>query len=146
MNRKITSIIIHASATTAHQDIGAAEIDKMHKARGFAKIGYHWVVRRDGTVERGRDETEIGAHAVGWNAQSIGICLIGGADNKGRGEANYTSEQMAALDGLLAATKKRYPAAAVIGHRDTGAKKDCPSFDVKHWLDTGELTRPRNLK
>lgn len=146
MSRKITQVILHASATTAHQDIGAAEIDKMHKARGFAKIGYHWVIRRDGTLERGRDEAEIGAHAVGSNANSIGVCLIGGADSKGRGEANYTPEQMAALDGLLKALKSRYPAAAVIGHRDTGAKKDCPSFDVKHWLDTGELARPRNLK
>lgn len=146
MSRKITSIIIHASATTSYQDIGAKEIDQMHKARGFAKIGYHWVIRRDGTLEKGREESEIGAHAIGWNTNSIGVCLIGGADKHGRGEANYTSEQMAALDGLLTALKSRYPSATVIGHRDTGAKKDCPSFSVKHWLATGELTAPRNIK
>lgn len=143
--RNITHIIIHCSATRANQNLTAADIDKMHRVRGFDRIGYHWVIRRDGTLERGRDEKDVGAHATGWNSHSIGICMIGGVNNKGQGEANYTNEQFSALDGLLKALKSRYPKAAVIGHRDTGAKKDCPSFDVAHWLETGELINPRNI-
>ena len=143
MTRQITHIIIHCSASRAEQDFSAADIDRMHKERGFNSIGYHWVIKRDGTLERGRSEDKIGAHVVGWNTKSIGVCLIGGASRAGRGEANFTSDQMAALDGLLKALRSRYPDAEVIGHRDTGANKDCPSFNVAHWLDTGELIEPR---
>jgi N-acetyl-anhydromuramyl-L-alanine amidase AmpD len=143
--RQITHIIIHCSASRADQNLTAADIEKMHRERGFIKIGYHWVIRRDGTLERGRDEKEAGAHAVGWNTKSIGICMIGGVNQRGQGEANFTDEQFAALDGLLKTLKSRYPDAKVIGHRDTGAKKDCPSFDVAHWLETGELINPRNI-
>lgn len=143
--RAITEIIVHCSATPASLDIGAAEIDAMHRQRGFAGIGYHWVIRRDGRAEAGRSEADIGAHAAGRNAGSIGVCLIGGADSAGRGEANFTAPQMATLGRLLAQLLIRFPGARVLGHRDTGAKKDCPSFDIAHWLATGELIRPRNL-
>ena len=53
--RKITLIIIHCSATRAGQDFTAADIDRWHRQRGFRSIGYHFVVRLDGTVEPGRD-------------------------------------------------------------------------------------------
>lgn len=143
--RAITEIIVHCSATPASLDIGAAEIDAMHRQRGFAGIGYHWVIRRDGRAEAGRSEADIGAHAAGRNAGSIGVCLIGGADSAGRGEANFTPSQMATLGRLLAGLLIRYPGARVLGHRDTGAPKDCPSFDIAHWLASGEMIRPRNL-
>lgn len=145
MTRTITHIIVHCSATRADQNLTAADIDKMHRTRGFAKIGYHWVIKRDGTLEPGRNEKETGAHVTGWNAKSIGICMIGGANQKGQGEANFTDEQFTALDGLLKTLKSRYSSAKIIGHRDTGAKKDCPSFDIAHWLETSEVINPRNI-
>lgn len=151
MAREIKQIIIHCSATRPDLDIGAAQIRAMHRDKGWSDIGYHYVIRRDGRVELGRDldkdgdiDEEVGAHAFGWNAHSIGICLIGGADAQGRGQANFTHEQMVALAAFLVAKREEYPAARVMGHRDTGAEKDCPSFDVAHWLKTGALISPRN--
>ncbi len=78
------TIIIHCSATRAGQDFTAADIDRWHRQRGFRSIGYHFVVRLDGTIEPGRDVALDGAHCTGWNHRSIGICYIGGLDKNGR--------------------------------------------------------------
>ena len=65
------AIIIHCSATRAEQDITAADIESWHRARGFWTIGYHYVIRLDGTIEPGRDVTLDGAHCMGWNKRAI---------------------------------------------------------------------------
>lgn len=83
------AIIIHCSATRAEQDITAADIESWHRARGFWTIGYHYVIRLDGTIEPGRDVTLDGAHCMGWNKRAIGICYVGGLD-KGRSPRRYT--------------------------------------------------------
>lgn len=145
MSRQISHLIVHCSASPASADIGVAEIDRTHRERGFHKIGYHYVIRRNGHVEIGRPEHMIGAHATGFNNRSISICLVGGVDKKGRGEANFTQLQLAALRSMLVVLSQKYPQAQIIGHRDTGAKKDCPSFDVGHWLLHDEIIHPRNV-
>lgn len=128
-------LVVHCSATQAKSDIGAKEIDRMHRQRGFLKIGYHFVIRRNGTVETGRKVTEIGAHAEGFNAASLGICLVGGIAPDGTPQDNFTDDQYAALAGLLLDLRKDYPSAEVLGHRDLPrVKKDCPCFDVRKWL------------
>lgn len=133
---KTDFIAVHCSAT-AKQDIGAADIDKWHRKNGWACIGYHYVIRRNGTVEEGRDEGVIGAHVAGFNENSIGICMVGGvsADDISKAENNFTKEQFASLKQLLIDLKIRYPQATIQGHRDfPGVKKACPSFDVRAWL------------
>lgn len=84
MNRRksTTMIIIHCSATREGQDIKAKTIKQWHKARGFSDIGYHYIIDLDGTIEKGRDESLVGAHCIGKNAISIGICYVGGCDSK----------------------------------------------------------------
>lgn len=132
-----THIVVHCSATKAEQDIGVRDIDRWHRQRGFLRIGYHYVIRRDGTVEIGRDKREIGAHVSGANQTTLGICLVGGvnANDIAKAENNFTPEQFAALKMLLLELRKDYPAAAIVGHRDMpGVKKACPSFDVKEWV------------
>lgn len=137
-------------------DIGAKEIDRMHRQRGWFQIGYHWVVRRNGTVEPGRPEEKAGAHigdcGPGWNARSIGVCLVGGVASDGKTpQANFTPAQMAALGPLLADIKARFkiPAGRTMGHRDVIAMnpgappKACPCFDVKRWLSTGAVIELR---
>jgi N-acetylmuramoyl-L-alanine amidase len=127
-------IAVHCSATPPTMDIGAAEIRRWHKAKGWMDIGYHFVIRRDGALEIGRDEAVHGAHVEGFNHNSVGICLIGGTDSAEKPEANFTAHQMAALFHLVARLQVKYPTAVLQGHRDfPNVKKDCPSFDVKQW-------------
>ncbi len=131
-------IVIHSADTPPTMDIGAAEIDRWHKERGWDGIGYHYVIRRSGVIESGRPldinaapgwQTVTGAHVAGSNAESIGICLAGG---KG-GLPLYTPEQMSSLRHLVETVTRIAPAAEVVGHRDLDAGKACPGFDVGAW-------------
>jgi N-acetyl-anhydromuramyl-L-alanine amidase AmpD len=144
-------IVVHCSATGPAADIGVAQITQWHKQRGFDTVGYHYVIRRNGTLETGRRESEIGAHVRGHNANSIGVCLAGGVDAKGKPENNFTPAQFSALETLLRELKGRYPQARILGHRDLSPDKNgdgkispdefikaCPSFDVAQWLDQRE--------
>ncbi len=138
-------LIIHCSYTPTEMDIGAKEIDGWHRAKGWRAIGYHHVIRRDGTIEKGRDldndgdvTDEIGAHAAGFNVGSIGICLVGGKGNYAEPDFNFTREQMAAMDILVSQYEELYPGIEVLGHRDLpGVCKSCPCFDVRAWLSKG---------
>lgn len=131
-------VIVHCAATKPSMDVGVREIRQWHKERGFLDIGYHFVIRRNGTIEDGRDVNQVGAHTVGQNETSVGVCLVGGVDDKLQPQANFTPQQMATLRKLLGELKVMFPQAVVKGHRDFAAKA-CPSFDVKRWLVTGEL-------
>lgn len=129
-------IVIHCSATKPSQDIGVREINDWHQKQGWLKVGYHYVIRRDGIVEVGRHHEEPGAHASGVNQKSIGVCLVGGLDVAGQPENNFTPEQFAALKQVVIGLRQSFPnVTQVIGHRDVfGVKKACPCFDVKDWL------------
>lgn len=140
-------IVVHCSATSPRQDIGAKEIDEMHRARGFSRLGYHSVIRRNGGIEGGRSLNEIGAHTKGHNYHSWGVCLVGGIDQHGKPENNFTPEQMASLRVLLRDWHGMAPHARILGHRDLSPDidgdgvverhewlKDCPCFDVGEWL------------
>jgi N-acetylmuramoyl-L-alanine amidase len=130
-------IAVHCSATAPTVDVGAAEIDRWHRMRGFLKIGYHFVIRRDGVAEEGRKLTERGAHVEDFNHCSIGVCLVGGVDASKRQlpQNNFTPEQFDTLAALLQDLKARFPSAVIQGHRDfPNVAKACPSFDVKRWL------------
>lgn len=136
---KTEYIAIHCSATPENLDIGAKEIDKWHRAQGWSCIGYHYVIRRDGTVEEGRDREVIGAHVVGFNEVSLGICLVGGVDanDPKKAENNYTQAQFDSLKQLLDKLKVVYQQAKIQGHRDfPNVKKACPCFDVAKWCDS----------
>ena len=97
---KKTMIIVHCADTLATMDIGVEEIRRWHvEERGWDDIGYANVIRRDGTIELGRDldgdgdvADEIGAHAAGFNAQSIGVCLVGGRGANGPRTVSLTKK------------------------------------------------------
>ena len=128
--RKITKIIVHCADTPEGRDDKAADIRRWHKARGFNDIGYHYVVDLDGTIEPGRDVEIAGAHTTGHNADSIGVCYIGGADKNMKPKDPRTEEQTTALRLLLKYLVQKSPGAKINGHRDF-ANKSCPSFDAK---------------
>lgn len=152
----IKYIVIHCSATKATQKVDAAVIHAMHIARKFAGIGYHYVISRDGTVQKGRPDNFAGAHVNGHNSHSLGICMVGGIDANGKAENNYTDAQFFALRLLLLDLSVTYPklnitspnARVVLGHRDLSPDKngdgiisknewlkDCPCFDVRTWVE-----------
>jgi N-acetylmuramoyl-L-alanine amidase len=189
-NRSTNLIVIHCAATPSGKSIGpnpAASIDAWHQARGFHRdpsfvrsfnaslphIGYHFVIDLNGTVITGRHLDEIGAHAYQFNAHSIGICLVGGAER----EARYTSDQWEALARLvieltaklnipLRLPHRMYKATSpgynvvmgVCGHRDLSPDKNgnglaepfewlktCPGFDVRAWMDNGLRPEPGQI-
>lgn len=144
--RDIDTIVIHCSATPEGLDIGAAQIDQMHRARGFNGIGYHFVVRLDGRKEIGRQIEAVGAHVAGHNAHSIGICYVGGLDAARKPKDTRTRPQLDTLEGLVLTLLELFPGARVVGHRDLSPDrnhdgkitpdewmKDCPCFDVATW-------------
>ena len=128
--RKINEIIVHCACTREGRDFTVEDITRWHKARGFATIGYHYVIYRDGSIHEGRPLEQIGAHCVGHNKHSIGICYIGGCASDGKTPKDTrTPEQKEALLALLRRLKARFPNATIHGHRDFAAKA-CPSYDA----------------
>ena len=133
--RNIDSIIVHCSATKAGQDFTATDIDRWHRERGFNGIGYHYVIRLDGKLEKGRDVTLAGAHCKGWNERP--------ADTR-------TNAQKRVLYQIIMDLQREYNILQVLGHRDTSPDlngdgviepyeyvKACPCFDVKEFLRSG---------
>lgn len=187
--RVIRGIVIHCSATPSGRPLGqpggpsaAFVIDGWHAQRGFRRtdaaraafqpqlraLGYHAVIDVDGTAWPGRHPREMGAHARGFNAHTLAVCLVGGAER----DAVYTLAQwnrLRALVRLWAADfgiPQRRPLnprdielhGGIVGHRDLSPDlnrdgtvqphewlKTCPGFDVGHWLDAGMQPNPRHV-
>jgi len=124
---RIRWIILHTTA--GREDATVDDIRAAHKARGFADVGYHFLVWRDGTTAAGRPVHRVGAHAKGWNSRSLGIAMVGHHDHD-----EPTTEQWRAAVDLVGALAFTYvvPADHVIGHRETydrdgvPRRKTCP--------------------
>lgn len=143
--RVITDIVVHCTASAYGSDLSAADIRRTHiKDKGFADIGYHYVVRLDGKIEPGRDVDKIGAHVRDYNSHSIGVVYVGGLDKDGKAKDTRTELQKDALLNLLLDLRKLYPKAKISGHRDFSPDKNgdgiispcewiksCPCFDAK---------------
>jgi N-acetyl-anhydromuramyl-L-alanine amidase AmpD len=118
-------------------DVGVQDIRKWHRAKGWSDVGYHYVIRRNGTVEKGRGMQAIGSHVRGLNAVSVGICLAGGLDENLKPSDNFTMAQKVALRGEIDRLLVEYPNAKVVGHRDVirpgDPPKACPCFDAGKW-------------
>lgn len=129
--RKIDEIIIHCSATPYMTDIGTKEIRAYHTGiLGWQDIGYHYVIRLDGTVELGRKVDIPGAHCRGHNSLSIGIAYIGGIDSLGRYADTRTEAQRIAMSGLIEELRRRFGDIIIRGHRDHNPAKACPCFEI----------------
>lgn len=132
------AIFVHCSATKASMNVGLREIRQWHKEQGWLDVGYHFIIRRDGTIEEGRPVDVVGSHVKDWNSKSVGVCLVGGIDDKGKFEANFTPAQMQSLRGLLQTLMVQYPEAKLMAHHQV-APKACPSFNLKRWWTKNEL-------
>ena len=128
---KIHTIVIHYSATYPDAHVTRDVVDRWHRERGFREIGYHWFIRRDGTIEEGRAEGTLGAHVRGHNSGTIGICWAGGLERSSGpnvGVWNPTEAQEQTLIQLIRDIQKRHPdAKRVIGHKAL-APTECPGL------------------
>ena len=133
--RDIDKIIVHCSATKSGVDISAQTIRDWHiNGNGWTDIGYHYVIRLDGSIEVGRSENVVGAHTKGHNANSIGVCYVGGLDCEGNAMDTRTSEQRKALIDLLKVLKRKYWKAKIYGHNEFSSKT-CPNFNATKTYD-----------
>lgn len=151
--RKITDIIVHCSATQNLPHIDVNLVRKWHtdpkpKGRGWKDIGYHALIRTDGTLEFGRPEHIAGAHCKGHNKNSLGVMLVGGIGKDGKAIFNFTEAQMTTLQNYILSRLEKYPTIKkVAGHRDYSPDlngdgkitknewmKECPVFDVENFI------------
>lgn len=149
----IHTIVIHCSATRETDDISAKDIDRMHRDRGWSMIGYHRVIRLDGTIQPGRPLERRGAHVKGNNTNTVGVCLVGGLDVWGHPKDTYTDQQWHALLFELTQLLNQLPnVKKICGHRDFSPDlngdglitpdewvKQCPCFDVGEKLANWRL-------
>jgi N-acetylmuramoyl-L-alanine amidase len=136
---KTDIIVIHCTQTPSDMDVDVEKVIKWHKNRGFDTIGYHYLIKRDGTLQVGRDEDVVGAHAVQVNGTSIGVALVGGGTVDMGWENNFESIQFETLKSILLKLKDKYNIEKIIGHYQVDDKKKCPSFDVPKWLEENGL-------
>lgn len=130
--RDIHTIIFHCSASDdkSHDDIEV--IRKWHLARGFTDVGYHYFIKKDGTIQTGRDLDKIGAHVSGYNTGTVGVCFAGCND--------FTFEQMRAIHEVISKIEKAVGKKLNLrSHRDYTSAKTCPNFNLQDFLQ-GKLT------
>lgn len=130
--RPIKEIILHCSATREGKAFTVADIDRWHRANGWKGCGYHYVVGLDGVVEEGRPVEEAGAHCKNRNAESIGVCYIGGCDLVGNAKDTRTEAQKVSLVKLVRRLMEKYSLGMekVRCHNEFAARA-CPSFSIE---------------
>lgn len=117
--RDINKHIVHCSdSETGDVNI----IRRWHLERGFADVGYHFIIRRDGVIEVGRQMSQIGAHCENHNHDSVGTCLVG--------KASFTPAQFESLKKLHAQLLVLFPALVAYPHNAFNNHKTCPNFNV----------------
>lgn len=129
---QIKRLIIHHSASPRETTV--EQLAEWHKARGFSAIGYHRVIDGNGKLHATRPLTIQGAHALGCNHDSWGICVMG--DNT-REDRKWSEVQIEALARFVDACAEIVPGLVVCGHRDAVGGKtatECPGLDVRALL------------
>lgn len=142
--RRIDLLVVHCSATRQQDRYLPPQLIHDHKQRGFSTAGYHYYITRDGRLYALRHVDKAGAHAIGYNAFSIGICYEGGLDSNYRPHDTRTPQQRQMLAQLVWHLRNRYPTAMVVGHRDLSPDRNgdgsitpdewlkvCPCFDAQ---------------
>lgn len=144
--KEVKHIVIHCADTPNHLYFDIDDIDRWHKEKGWSGCGYHFVITRDGKVQKGRpldkdkwlEKDEIGAHAYGFNSSSVGICLIGGKNKNGEPDLEMTMVQDGTLWRLLETLIEQFPSADIIPHSEI-SPKSCPNFNLHKWLENANI-------
>lgn len=137
--RNIKYIVVHCTATPTTTTLES--IRKFWKEqRGWGDTpGYHYLILRDGTIQKLLDEKKNSFGVYKHNSECISIAYLGGIDKDGKPMDNRNDAQKHAMFDKIIELIERYPKAEVLGHRDfAGVHKACPCFDVKEWLKNYE--------
>ena len=143
VTRSISVIVVHCTATRVDVDFTQQDLLRCHRARGMTCIGYHFYIRKDGFIQTTRPLEMPGAHALGYNRESIGIAYEGGLSPQGLPADTRTQRQKYSMRALIRTLKRDYSIERVCGHRDLSTDrngngvvepqewtKQCPCFDV----------------
>lgn len=143
VSRPLNLIVVHCTATRADTDFTQKDLLRAHRARGMKMVGYHFYIRKDGFIHSTRPIEIPGAHALGYNRESIGVAYEGGLNGRGIPADTRTLPQKHSMRTLIRVLKKDYPIERVCGHRDLSSDRDgngmvepqewlkqCPCFDV----------------
>jgi N-acetylmuramoyl-L-alanine amidase len=158
--RPIDLIVVHCTATAYGVPQTVADITRMHKDRGFATIGYHWLVGLNGEKWRGRPEAQPGAHVEHYNQRSIGVSYVGGLGPDGRAKDTRTPAQKQAIAEIVRDLTRRFPQAKIVGHRDLSPDrnhdgritpdewiKQCPCFNaITEYRSIGLPVGSKNMR
>lgn len=139
--RLIDEIVIHCSFTRPDQYIGFKEIDEWHKARGWSGCGYHEIINRHGRLELGRPPQKKGAHVSGHNDTTYAICVIGGMDETGRAQFNYTFDQLAELRYRIQYNVQRFGTIKRVSGHNEHSNKECPIFSIPDFFNLEEFLK-----
>jgi hypothetical protein len=157
VRRDVTEVIIHATETYSNKNIGSPEINDIHNKLGHDGIGFHYVIRRDGSLQRGRPVNRKGEHAPvnDHNDLSIGVVMVGGLaaasgqENPSRSPHSFTRAQFTTLEQFLESFYRKFPGGQVFGHNDVDISELDPYFDVPDYVEsifrkTNKTTDPLN--
>lgn len=156
--RPVNLIVVHCSATRSDRCYTEHDLTSDHLCRGFSCAGYHYYIRKNGDIKSLRPLGQPGAHARGYNANSIGVCYEGGLDGRGRPADTRTPFQKHSLRVLVMLLLKDYPGSRLCGHRDLSPDldgngeiepeewvKECPYFDAASILQEAPPPNPACL-
>lgn len=145
--RIIKHIVLHCTATPATSTVESIQ-NFWQNTLGWKNPGYHKIIKADGTIVELLSESQIANGVKGHNANSLHVSYIGGQN----GKDTRTNPQKKALKKVVKDWHAKYPEADILGHRDLSPDingdgiiepwewtKECPSFDVKEWLQTINL-------
>ncbi|WP_301860437.1 N-acetylmuramoyl-L-alanine amidase [uncultured Megasphaera sp.] len=145
--RKLTNLLIVHHVGGTNRDVTAADIHQWHLQNGWAGIGYHYVIHKDGTIEQGRPEHTVGAHCYGYNQTSVGIVSVGDFETY-----EPTKQQLSSVIHLLSYLCWRYhiqpSSSTIVGHRDLN-ETACPGrnyYAHLPWLRKQVAARVKNIE
>lgn len=145
IQREVTEVIVHWTDTYTNKNIGSEEINKIQIDLGLSGIAYHYVIRRDGSLQRGRPVNQKGEHSNinDHDNYSIGIVFVGGINvpsgtsfpGNYRGVSSLTLSQMVTFNAFCQAFYNRYPGGQILGHNDIDPIEEDPGFDVRDYVE-----------
>ena len=145
INREVTEVVVHWTDTYSNKNIGSEELNRTHIELGINGIGYHYVIRRDGSLQRGRPVNVKGDHASenGHDEYSIGLAFVGGINAPSgtdfpttyRSASSLTLSQMNTFREFCQAFYNRFPGGQILGHNDVDQFEQDPGFDVRDYVE-----------